>query len=175
MPIGDSGLDGVNAGSAISIDGDLSYALSLSSVYENFGEDYTDIELHVARYKSQLNVRDRSSGDRARSDLDVYHLHAGGNYHFDSAAPVTTYLGLTAGVSRLDASGYDALTRASFGFAAGAQIPLHRSVALRLDLRAIGVLLRSDAKIFCAGGCVATLSSDVWWQYAASAAWVIRF
>ena len=83
----------------------------------------------------------------------------------------------TLGVTRLDprASGLKTEYHFSIALGGGAKIPLGSNLLLRLDLRGIYTALKTDAGLFCAGGCTARVASGGFFQAEAAVGLAFRF
>lgn len=170
----DSGLDSSDSSAfALSIDGENAHAMMIGRFHEQHGLDWTDFEIYAAQHHSNIVLARHDNAAPESSELSARHLQLGGKYNFYGSELWSPFLGVTAGLSQLRASAYDDLNRFSYSFFAGVQLFASERSTLRLELRAVGILLSADSEIFCAGGCVATIRGDVWWQHSAAASWVI--
>ncbi|MBT8138767.1 MAG: porin family protein [Gammaproteobacteria bacterium] len=157
------------------LDPGQSYQLLLGRFYEQIEQDYTNIELFIASQRSNIQTKNTATQTTRNSELDSLHIQAGGSYQFAYAKNIRPFIGMALGGSRFTSKDYDALNRVSFSFNAGVSFDLGQAVALRLDTRALGIVLDSRTEIFCAGGCVAKVTGNLWMQYSAAAALEFRF
>ncbi|MBT8148881.1 MAG: hypothetical protein HKO71_03700 [Pseudomonadales bacterium] len=161
---------------ALGVDSGESLAIIVNRLQETRGRDRLYYELYAAKTRSSLDIRQQSGGQRQHVRMPVHYLQIGGSYEI--AQPYTSlapYLGATLGLARFEPEGQSALDKLSLGLAGGFRWPLTQHLGLRLDARAIATFFSVDSSFFCAGGCVARVDGDVWWQYQLSAGLALRF
>jgi len=98
-------------------------------------------------------------------DIDYYHL--GGSYIWDPQKKLRPFIQASLGVARLnpDRAGLSSETKFSFGIGGGVKYFFTKHIGLRLDGRALGIVLNSDSAIFCSGGCTIRVQGSALWQF----------
>ncbi|RCU45192.1 MULTISPECIES: outer membrane beta-barrel protein [Corallincola] len=132
-------------------------------------------ELYLAQTNTDLELFD-NNGTRTTSDMDINYYHFGGTYEFvvrDTG--LRPYIGATLGATYFDPEEYSSETNFSMGFAGGLKWFANDYVGLRLDGRAIATAMDSDKQVFCNGGCLVKVDSEIWWQYQVTAGLLVKF
>ena len=111
-------------------------------------------------------------------DLDVEYFHVGGRQYWDKGRTRTFLVG-TLGATHFDPepSRLESKTRFSIGLGGGVELRATERIGFRFEGRGFATFLNSDGAIFCdsSGGCVVFVSSDLLWQFQASAGVVLNF
>lgn len=115
-------------------------------------------------------------GGLVQFDVAIDRLQIGGLY-FPGGGARGGFVEGTLGVTRLAprAAGLETEYYPSIALGGGAKFPLSAHLLLRADLRGIYTALRTDASIFCAGGCTARTASRGYFQVEAAVGLAFRF
>jgi hypothetical protein len=132
-------------------------------------------ELYLAQTDTDLELfTDKSS--RITSPMDINYYHFGGTYEFvHRNTGLRPYVGATLGATYFDPDDYSSETNFSMGFAGGLKWLANDTIGVRLDGRAIATAMDTDKRIFCNGGCLVQVESDIWWQYQVTAGLLVKF
>ncbi len=164
----------------VSLDDAAAVGFIINAPAEAVGDDaYTEWELYFSRQSAGI---DQAPEDVDPSlDIDISYLLLGGTY-VGAGELVRPFLAAGIGAAHLspDASGYDSDTVFAFGIGAGAQVFPTERIGLRAEVRALGAVLDSNSRIFCASGpegsaCAVGASGDLLWQWEVFAGLVARF
>ena len=143
------------------------------------GDAYTEWELYFSRQSA--GIEDAPAGVDPSLDVDISYLLLGGTY-VGPGELIRPFLAAGIGAAHLspDASGYDSDTVFAFGIGGGAQVFPTERFGLRVEVRALGAVVDSDSRIFCASGpegsaCAFSSNGDMLWQWEAFAGLIARF
>lgn len=143
------------------------------------GDAYTEWELYFSRQSA--GIEDAPAGVDPSLDVDISYLLLGGTY-VGPGELIRPFLAAGIGAAHLspDASGYDSDTVFAFGIGGGAQVFPTERFGLRVEVRALGAVVDSDSRIFCASGpegsaCAFRSNGDMLWQWEAFAGLIARF
>ncbi|GAA5218572.1 hypothetical protein ACFSJ3_08470 [Corallincola platygyrae] len=132
-------------------------------------------ELYLAQSETDLELFD-NNGTRTTSPMDIRYYHFGGTYEFvHRDTGLRPYIGATLGATHFDPEDYSSETNFSMGFAGGLKWLANDFIGFRLDGRAIATAMDSNKRIFCNGGCIAQVDSEIWWQYQVTAGLLVKF
>ena len=160
-------------GSSLDLDEGASQALIVNVDHDA----NTQWEIVYSRQDSRLDLTRPFQG-RTRVDVDAHQLSVGGIYVWrDTQYPgVVPFVGAGIGATRLAPDGLDTETRPMLSFVAGYKFFLGENIGARIEARAYGTALESDAAIFCGNGaCLARVESEGFWQYEMNAGITLRF
>lgn len=155
---------------------DLDEGTSYSLIFNLDHAANTQWEFILSHHETELQQGPIFVGER-QFDLTVDYFSAGGIYVWRDPK-VEPFLGAGIGVTRLSpkSSQYDTETRALIQFVAGYKFWLTPHIGLRIEARAYGTLLDSDADIFCGNGaCIARVESTGFGQLELNAGLAARF
>jgi hypothetical protein len=98
--------------------------------------------------------------------LTVRYLHVGGTYFVDGTIGSGAYVAGGIGATQLSPNfaGLQSEVHPSFSLGLGYQLPLGSAVALRLEARGYLTGFNGSGYLFCKGGCVVKIKSDLWTQ-----------
>lgn len=153
------GSSGVSAGEEIDFESGIFYALALDFVYANNPDQRYGF--FVSHQQSELG----ETAELANSDLDVTHAHITfmNYYRYGRWSPFVL-AGAGVGIfSPADAS-LDDENLFSGQLATGANLQLNERLSLHADIRWLVTFFDGQSAIFCDGGCVITVKSDVYSQ-----------
>jgi hypothetical protein len=114
--------------------------------------------------------------DPSRVDVSVAYLHIGGRHLFQPGERIDPYAGGTIGITRLGVNGAHTINP-SFALAAGADLRLSRSIALRFDGRLHVTWINANLQVDCdsTGACGGTGSGGSLSQFTATTGLVFSF
>lgn len=157
-------------------DSGTNFAVSVNYLQRYLNGNRLQYELYIAQTETDLVIKDLDNNDKTTSPMDIQYFHLGGVSEIeDPDSDFTPYIGATIGATAFKPDEYDSETEFSFGFNGGVKWLATENLGARLDLRAIGTVIESDSKIFCNGGCIATVDGSVWLQYQAAVGFFARF
>lgn len=167
-------LDVIDSGTTtgLELDDASSYGLIL-----DFDLDYQrKIEVYLSRQDTQLTASQPFLGYPV-FDLTVDYYHIGGLYYPTEDERFRPFVSGTLGLTRMDPQGAGLTTENFFSLAlgGGGTLSLAKSLGLRFDVRAIYTAVNSSSAIFCSGGCVASVTSEGFWQMEIGASVVLHF
>ncbi len=139
-------------------------------------KSYTQWEILYSTQSTRLSYNSNNINNKI-SDLDISYLQIGGTYLFEEAGPVVPFIVGTLGLTRMDPkeSELDVETRFSMSFGGGVKLFVTDWIGLRLEARAYPTFISSTGSLFCSGGCVANVESDIFWQFETNAGLIIAF
>ena len=168
-----------DSGAEVSLDDAAAVGFILNAPAETLDDAYTEWELYFSRQSA--GIEDAPTDVNPSLDVDISYLLLGGTY-VGAGELVRPFLAAGIGAAHLspDASGYDSDTVFAFGIGAGGQIFPTEQFGLRLEVRALGAVVDSDSRIFCASGpegsaCALSSNGDMLWQWEAFAGFIARF
>ncbi|MBW8192396.1 outer membrane beta-barrel protein [Neiella marina] len=157
-------------------DSGTNFAVSFNYLQRYLNGSRLQYELYLAQTETDLVIKDAASNDKTTSPMDIQYFHIGGVNEVETDnSDFVPYLGASIGATAFKPDDYDSETEFSLGINAGVKWFATESMGARLDLRAIGTVIDSDSKIFCNGGCIATVDGSMWWQYQAAVGFFARF
>ena len=128
----------------VDLDADTSFGINLGL----YRDSHSFYELLYSRQEASVD-----SSDAALHGLDVTteYLQFGGTILFDNGTWYEPYLSMTAGATRLDASGggYDSETKFSGSIGGGFRFPISDRVSGVAGVRAYLTFIGSDTDLFC--------------------------
>jgi len=128
-----------------------------------------DVELVYSSLASELD-----RGLQGAVDVDVETLQIGAIRTLTRGAPVTPYVGVTVGATRIEVAG-DSDTRISGALSVGARMLVSDHLGFRLDGRVVGTSAGSG-EIGCVDSvCIGYPDTTIIWQYALSAGIILHF
>ena len=136
----------------------------------------TQVEFMYSHQTSELKPKGLFS-PASLTGLDIDHFHIGGSYIFNPKQKFRPFVQGGVGLSHInpDRAGLSSETRFSFGIGGGLKYYLTKHIGLRLDGRALGMLLNNNSSIFCSGGCTIEVQGDTLWQFEANLGIIFAF
>jgi len=156
----------------LDLDEGVSYGLVVNKDYDA----NTQWEFVYSHQDTELKP-DPVFTNNGQFDLDVDYFSMGGAYVWRDAR-LQPFIGAAFGLAYLapQNSSYDSETRFMLQLSGGYKYFLTPNLGLRLEARGYGVLMDSDAAIFCGNGaCVARVQSDGFGQLEINAGLNLRF
>jgi hypothetical protein len=130
---------------------------------------YDLVELYYSSQGTELN-----RGADPAEKVTIDYLQVGAIHEYSPQRPVSPYVGLTLGATRIDVAG-DSDTRFSAGITLGAKMIVSDHLGFRFDGRVFGTSTGSGA-IGCSDEvCFGYPDTSIIWQYAVNAGVIIHF
>ena len=150
----------VDTGQRLGLDGSGAASLAL-----DFGLDSArQIQVFLSHQRTELALENASPGSPALP-MNVTYLHFGGTNYFVDKIGVGPYVVGGIGLTFFDpAQGYSSELRPSGNLGIGYQMPLGGTFVLRFEARGYATLVNSSGGFFCSGGCIVSISGDVFTQ-----------
>ncbi|MCM2679387.1 hypothetical protein [Echinimonas agarilytica] len=140
------------------------------------GSHRLQYELYVGQTDTDLTLKDLHTLDTQRYDMNIRYYHIGGTYELSEPdRAMIPFVGASLGMSQFDAESFDTENEFSMGFSGGFKWLYKESVGVRVDGRVFATFMDTNSAIFCSGGCIGAVQSDVWWQYQITAGLMARF
>ncbi|MEC5384556.1 hypothetical protein VVD49_02420 [Uliginosibacterium sp. H3] len=111
---------------------------------------------------SKVAAPKSSALGESRLPLTVDYLHVGGTYFYEGTIGTGPYVvgGIGASIFQLDGPGYGQEVFPSINLGLGYQWMFARHLAVRLEGRVYGNLLKGSGGMFCSGGCVVSIQGN---------------
>ena len=139
-------------------------------------ETNTQWEFAYSRQETELQLGSSFTDDR-QFDLNVDYFSVGGVYVWQEER-LQPFVGATVGLAYLDPqdSGYDSESNFLLQLSGGYKYFITPNFGLRVEARGYGVLLNTDAAVFCSNGdCIARVESNGFGQVEINAGLNLRF
>lgn len=169
-------LDDDETGDNYSLDDGSTFGLTFGIPWEQ----NTMLEIWYSHQETDIDYS--SVGGSSSSSLDLDNLHLGGTVLFEPRGSTVPFFVFTLGGTRVDSSDPDTKsdTFPSFSIGGGWHFFPEERFGLRLEGRALGILVDSNSSAFCGSnpggsGCLVRVSGDMLWQFELMAGAVFRF
>jgi len=156
---GNLGSSGLTAGEEVDLESGIAYGVAVDFIYD--GQPDQRYGLYISHQQSELG----SNIALANSDLDITHAHITfKNYYPSGKIAPFVLAGVGVGVFDPSDNTLDSEELFSGQLATGLSYQLSDTVFLRAEARWLATFFDGQSAIFCDGGCVITVKSDVYSQ-----------
>lgn len=122
-------------------------------------------QIFLSHQRSDLSLKDVPASTSQSIGMDITYLHIGGTNFWEGTLGNGPYIVGGLGATFFDpGEDFDDELRASLNLGVGYEQPLGNTFALRLEARGYATLVNSSGGFFCSGGCVVSISGDVFTQ-----------
>ena len=122
-------------------------------------------QIFLSHQRSDLSLRKVAAASRESIGVNITYLHIGGSNFWEGTLGRGPYLVGGLGATFFDpGEGFDEELRASLNLGIGYEQPLGNTLALRFEARGYATLVNSSGGFLCSGGCVVSISGDVFTQ-----------
>lgn len=150
-----------SSGDQLEVDG--SGAVSLALDFRKHGS--SAYQLFLSHQRSDLSLSNVPSATRESIGMNITYLHVGGTNFWQGDLGDGPYVVGGIGATFFDpGEGFDDELRASLNLGIGYEQPLGKAFALRFEARGYATLVNSSGGFFCSGGCIVSISGDVFTQ-----------
>jgi len=157
-------------GDDLSLDDAAAFSLSVDFVFDN--QPTKRIGFFISHSQTHFDA----NAGLADPDLDITHVHfTAMSYYPDGKLEPFVMAGVGAGFFSPDDASLKDETMLSGQIAAGTNYRFSDRLLLRLDVRWLPTFFDGGGAVFCSGGCVIALSSDLYSQVQANIGLMYRF
>lgn len=122
-------------------------------------------QFFLSHQRSDLSLKNVPAATNQSIGMNITYLHVGGTNFWQGVLGNGPYVVGGLGATFFDpGQGFDDELRASLNLGLGYEQPLGKTFALRFEARGYATLVNSSGGFFCSGGCVVSISGDVFTQ-----------
>ena len=122
-------------------------------------------QFFLSHQRSDLSLKNVPTATRESVGMNITYLHIGGTNFWQGVLGNGPYVVGGLGATFFDpGEGFDDELRASLNLGLGYERPLGKTFGLRFEVRGYATLVNSSGGFFCSGGCVVSISGDVFTQ-----------
>ena len=122
-------------------------------------------QFFLSHQRSDLSLKNVPAATNQSIGMNITYLHVGGTNFWQGVLGNGPYVVGGLGATFFDpGEGFDDELRASLNLGLGYEQPLGKTFALRFEARGYATLVNSSGGFFCSGGCVVSISGDVFTQ-----------
>lgn len=149
------------SGKRLKVDGGgaVSFALDIRK------DESRAYQVFLSHQRSDLSLKNVAASISESIGMNITYLHVGGTNFWEGTLGNGPYLVGGVGATFFDpGAGFDDELRASLNLGIGYEQPLGNTFALRFEARGYATLVNSSGGFLCSGGCVVSISGDVFTQ-----------
>ena len=138
---------------------------AVSLAYDFSKDTARAYQIFLSHQRSDLSLKNVPTATQESIGMNITYLHIGGTYFWQGKLGDGPYVVGGLGATFFDpGAGFDDELRASGNLGIGYEQPLGKTFALRFEARGYATLVNSSGGFFCSGGCVVSISGDVFTQ-----------
>ncbi|UCH46434.1 MAG: hypothetical protein JSU95_09870 [Betaproteobacteria bacterium] len=122
-------------------------------------------QIFLSHQRSDLSLKNVPAATSESIGMNITYLHIGGTNFWQSRLGKGWYVVGGLGATFFDpGEGFDSELRASGNLGFGYEQPLGKTFGLRFEARGYATLVNSSGGFFCSGGCIVSISGEVFTQ-----------
>jgi hypothetical protein len=138
---------------------------AISLAYDFAKDASRAYQIFLSHQRSDLSLKNVPAATRESIGMNITYLHVGGTNFWQGRLGKGWYVVGGLGATFFDpGEGFDSELRASGNLGFGYEQPLGKNLGLRFEARGYATLVNSSGGFFCSGGCVVSISGDLFTQ-----------